>query len=123
MDVLNLREKAFSRKHIVGQEIWTRELPPLNQGQHVLVQNQRGPHSNKWELSGTIIEALPNDTYLVKMDGCGRVTRRRRNFIKAVKFFDPSNEEALQNCSVENTFGGVNRRWSERISNNLKGGT
>ena len=47
----------------------------------VQVQNQAGPHKNKWDVSGTVVEALGFDSYNVRMDGSGRVTRRNRRFL------------------------------------------
>ena len=48
LKIMDRREKALSKRHIIGQEVWsrnTKDLPVLNSGQHVLVQNQKGPHS------------------------------------------------------------------------------
>ena len=73
-------------------------MPPLSIGDHVVLQNQRGPKAKQWSLSGTVVEVEPYETYKVKMDGSGRVTRRRRHFIKKIVPF-----------SSENTF-------SERVS-------
>ena len=53
----------------------------------VQVQNQRGPHANKWELSGKVVETQDFDANLLKMDGSGRITRRNRRFLcKIVPF-------------------------------------
>ena len=50
-------------------------------GTLVQVQNQAGPHKDKWDLSGTVVEVLTHDAYHVKMDGSGRVTKRNRRFL------------------------------------------
>ena len=70
------RERALARRHQVrGAElaIGTRVLEALKPGQAVQVQNQVGPHRNKWDLSWQVVECLPFDSYLVKMDRSGRV--------------------------------------------------
>ena len=92
-EILDKREKALAKRHVVGQEVWsrsTKDLPVLNVGQHVLVQNQKGPHSKRWEMSGSIVEVQSNQTYLVRMDGSGRISRRHRQFLKAVKTYSPN---------------------------------
>ena len=50
----------------------------------VQVQNQAGPHKNKWEVSGTVVEVLGHEAYNVKMDGSGRVSRRHRGFLRPI---------------------------------------
>ena len=84
------REKAFKKRHLVDFERWgrgTKELPPLKVGQDVLVQNQVGPRANKWDHSGRVVEVLDHESYCVKIDGSGRVTKRRRHFLKAIRSF------------------------------------
>ena len=48
----------------------------------VLVQTHRGPTKARWETSGTVVDVLEHNFYLVKMDGSGRVSKRRRAFLK-----------------------------------------
>ena len=62
----------------------TRELPTLDVGDVVQVQNQTGPKANKWMLSGVIVESLGNNQYRVKMDGSGRVSLRNGQFLKRI---------------------------------------
>jgi hypothetical protein len=52
----------------------TRNLQPLSVGSRAFVQNQRGLCPNKWDESGIVVETLPHDQYLVKIDGSGRLT-------------------------------------------------
>ena len=80
---LEKREAALAKRHRVrGEELsrGTRVQQPLVVGQTVQVQNQRGPHSNKWDLSGTVVEVAGHDSYVVKMDGSGRVTNVTDSF-------------------------------------------
>lgn len=53
-------------------------------GTTVQVQNQAGPHKNKWDLSGTVVEVLRFDAYIVKMDGSGRLTKRNWMFLRPI---------------------------------------
>ena len=53
-------------------------------GAVVQVQNQAGPHKDKWDLSGTVVVVLPHDAYHVKMDGSGRVTKRNQRFLRPI---------------------------------------
>ena len=81
------REAALARRHEVRkQELseHTRSLGPLGVGAVVQVQNQAGPHRNKWDHSGMIVEVLGHDAYHVKMDGSGRVTKRNRRFLRQI---------------------------------------
>ena len=45
---------------------------------------QPGPHKNKWDVSGTIVEVLDHNAYLVRVDGSGRVSKRNRQFLKLI---------------------------------------
>ncbi len=76
MLTLDRREEALAKRHRVrGEELTkgSKVFTPLTVGQTVQVQNQRGPHSNKWDLSGTVIEVGGYDSYTVKMDGSCRL--------------------------------------------------
>ena len=89
-------------------------------GDAVLVQNQHGNKPKSWELSGTIVEVLDNDSYSVKIDGSGRVSKRRRQFIKKLKLFDPDElpEEVTvdpNEVAEEVTVDKVSPRRSDRI--------
>ena len=61
-----------------------RDLPSLEVGDMVQIQNQRGNTPRRWSKSGKIIEKLDFDQYLVKVDGGGRITRRNRRFLKKI---------------------------------------
>ena len=87
-------ERALARRHLSRHTDLSKnikELKPLAQGDVVQVQNQRGNHANKWDLSGTVMEVQPFDAYLIKMDGTGRVTKRNRRFLKPIIPFHASN--------------------------------
>ena len=74
---MDAREKALVRRHIMRSEVTV-----LDVGDVVLVQNQTGPKSNKWDQSGVVAEL--NGHYQIKMDGSGRVSLRNRQFLKKI---------------------------------------
>ncbi len=88
------REKAMAIRHSREREKWsehTRELKPLDIGNHVYVQNLVGNNPLRWERTGVVIEVLPFKQYKVKLDGTGRVTlRNRKHLRKFLSFFKPS---------------------------------
>ncbi|KAK3103247.1 hypothetical protein FSP39_017815 [Pinctada imbricata] len=90
------REEALRNRHMREAERWTehtKRLPPLSVGDTVRMQNQTGPHPLRWDKTGTIIEVRQFDQYVVKVDGSGRVTLRKRKFLKKyvrVKPFEPT---------------------------------
>ena len=113
--ILDAREKVLSKKHLLSQEKWSkgvRDLGPLAIGQPVMVQNRHGPKSKKWELSGTVVENVGFDSYMVRLDGSGRVSKRRRQFLKAiVPFENPDLDNDDENSPEE----GKSRRSSPRL--------
>ena len=60
----------------------SRPLPPLRQGDSVIVQNQNGRFPKKWDKSGVVVETRNNDQYVVKLAGSGRLTLRNRRFLR-----------------------------------------
>ena len=52
------------------------KLPELSVGNRDFVQNQSGPHPNKWDKSGVVVECKNFDQYLVKIDGSGSYVKR-----------------------------------------------
>ncbi len=86
------REATLAHRHRLGEERWTRNtrpLPPLHIGDYVLVQNQRGPHPTKWDLTGIVLEVAPYDQYRVKIDGSGRLSLRNRKFLRKYTPYHP----------------------------------
>ena len=85
-DVARWREKALSSRSTKAQERLsehTRDLPQLDIGTHVLVQNQNGNNPRLWDKRGVIVEVLPFRQYRVMIDGSRRITLRNRKFLRA----------------------------------------
>ena len=53
-------------------------------GDHVFVQNQTGTSPGKWDKVGRVVEILPFDQYVIKVDGSGRITKRNRRFLRLI---------------------------------------
>ena len=66
----------------------SRSLPTLVVGDRCYIQNQTGNHPKRWDRSGTVVEVLGHDSYNMKVDGSGRLTRRNRQFLR--QFVEPS---------------------------------
>ena len=62
--------------------VHTRRLPPLAVDHHICIQNNSGPHPNKWNKKGVIIEVHQFDQHVVRLDGSGRITIRNRKFLR-----------------------------------------
>ena len=87
------REQAFKRRHVDRCESLNRNavsLRPIQLGECVFIQNQTGPNPNKWSKTGQVVEILPFDSYLVKVDGSRKVTKRNRRFLRVFKPFNPT---------------------------------
>ena len=70
-----------------------RQLPPLPTGATVVIQNQSGPHSKRWDRTGVVVEVKPHDQYLVKVHGSGRVTLRNRRFLRQITSLSPPGQQ------------------------------
>ena len=78
------REQALAKRHAAGEEFWSRaskEKEELALGATVMVQTQRGPTKGRWETSGTVVDVLEHNSYLMKMDGSGRLSKQRYLFL------------------------------------------
>lgn len=110
------REKALARRHVMREEVLsehTKRLPTLDVGDVVLVQNQTGPKSNKWEQSGVVVEVNSFDQYQIKMDGSGWVSLRNHQFLKKIiPVGSLTNSKVREEGSGENSTGP---RRSDRL--------
>ena len=92
-----------------------RPLAPLRHGDHVLIQNQRGRCPNKWNSSGVIVETKPNDQYVVKVTGSGRLTLRNRRFLR---LFSPHNLTHSESYTTDTPLHTQQSETSKPISQN-----
>ena len=91
-DALRERFHRSAEKH----DEHPRALPVLKRGDRCYIQNQAGHHPKRWDRSGTVVELHGNDSYTLKVDGTGRVTRRNRRFLR--HFLPASPELTSQNA-------------------------
>ena len=80
----NLKEDALRTRYVRNTENFpaSRLQPPLKIGDHCFLQNCHGNYPKKWHCTGQIMEVLPYDKYVIKVDGSGRLTTRNRRFLK-----------------------------------------
>ena len=79
------REIAHARRHIKTEEVLaskSRLLQSLQLGDLVSVQDQTGNTPRRWSKTGTVIDVLGNDAYLVRIDGSRKVTKRNRQYLR-----------------------------------------
>ena len=79
------REDAHAKRHIKMAEALTaktKHLLPLAVHDSVSIQDQTGNTPRRWSKTGKIVELLGHDSYLVKVDGSNRVTKRNRQFLR-----------------------------------------
>ena len=87
-----LREECFMKRHYAKCEDLThgtKQLQSLIPGDFVYVQDQAGKTPRQWNRSAKVLEALPHDSFLIRIDGSYTTTRRNRKFLRK---FTPHNE-------------------------------
>ena len=87
----DLREKLYAKRHAKMEErhnFGAKALPALAIGDTVVVQDQSDPHRpGKWTKTGTIVEVLPHQSYMVMIHGSRAATQRNRKFIRKITPF------------------------------------
>ena len=63
----------------------SRHLPPLQVGDHVLIQDQHGNNPRQWNKSGVVVEVGTHDSYFVSVGGSRQVTKRNRQFLRKIQ--------------------------------------
>ena len=81
----------------------------LKAGQSVLVQIQAGAQKGKWLQSGTIIDEVGHNSYHVKIEGFGRISKRRRQFLKPIGM-GVGTHSACNTETVENIYNLRHRK-------------
>ena len=98
-----LREECFLKRHYAKVEDLSSKakvLPALIPGDYVYVQDQNGKTPRQWNKSGKVLEVLPHDSYLIRIDGSYTTTRRNRKFLRR---FTPFNQAIPQPPSYNHT--------------------
>ena len=89
----DLREQAFAKRHCKMEErlsFGAKPLPPLVIGDVVTVQDQTDPRkAGKWTKTGTVVEVMPHDSYMVRIHGSRAPTQRNRKFLRKISPFHP----------------------------------
>ena len=86
-EIRDLREAAMAKRHMRNEQFYnkhTSELPELDIGDCVIIQNQHGSYPRRWHTTGKIVEDLGHRQYNVLVDGSNRVTMRNRRFLKKI---------------------------------------
>ena len=91
----NLRAQAFAKRHSKMEDRLTygsQKLPPLQCHDTVAVQDQtQAGKAGRWTKTGEVIEALPHNSYLVRIHGSRAPTQRNRQFLRKIIPFAPPN--------------------------------
>ena len=99
------KEAAFqTRFHRTSESLAShaRPLQPLRPDDKCYVQNQTGNYPKRWDSSGTVLELLGHDSYIIKIDGSGWLTRRNRQFLRKFKPVSPQIPSAVlhKHCTL-----------------------
>ena len=81
------REVLLSKKHVAAGEIWSqgvRAKDKLNIGDTVSIQALAGKTKNTWSLSGVVVDVAGPESYWVRLDGSGRLAKRKRMHLKLI---------------------------------------
>ena len=100
-----LKEEALRIRFIKNSEMLnkrTNELRPLYVGSRCLLQNQSGTRPRKWHRSVVVIEMLPHDQFVVRIDGFARLTRKNRRFLRLYNPMSTSIDTKVFNGSCRN---------------------
>lgn len=84
------RAAAYAKRHITKGEQMShnsKPLQPLQPGDQVAIQNQRGKNPRQWQETGVVIEVGPHHSYHVSIDGSRTVTKRNRQFLRKITPF------------------------------------
>ena len=98
-------------------------LPPLAVGNRCYIQNQTGNFPKRWDRSGTVVETNDFDSYTLKVDGTGRVTRRNRKYLRQFQPASPNIRTASPLSSIvdsklmQKPSNSVNQRDETHASN------
>ena len=82
------RERAFAKRHaVMGDRLdqSARALPPLPRGAEVAIQDPGiNGKPGRWSKTGTVVECLPYDAYMVRVHGSRSVSKRNRVHLRRI---------------------------------------
>ena len=84
------RELAHAKRHVKTEEklaSGSKQLPSLIVGDCVSVQDQSGNTPRRWSKTGIVLEVSGPDSYLIKIHGSNRITKRNRQFLRKIQPF------------------------------------
>ena len=81
----------------------SKKLPPLQEGDFVSIQNQTGNSPKRWSKTGTVLQDLGYDSYLIKVDGSNRLTKRNRQFLRRLEPFKTDADSPISLPDVPTT--------------------
>ena len=100
------REIAHAKRHIKTEEKMSKgskQLPPLTEGDTVSIQDQSGTTPRRWSKTGTVLELVGPDSYLVKTHGSNRVTQRNRQFLRRIQPYQTDTDYPSNTVLVPST--------------------
>ena len=81
-----MKERFF---HSVEKlDVKTHNLPPLQLGDRCYIQNQSGNYPKRWDRSGIVVDIHGFESYTLKIDGSGRLTRRNCRHLRKFSLAD-----------------------------------
>ena len=84
-------------------------LSDLQLGDRCYIQNQSGNYPKRWDRSGTIVEVHGYQSYTLKVDGSGRLTRRNRRHLRR---FAPAIHHVTDSSTNKKQFSPPNAKKS-----------
>ena len=90
------REVAYSKRHIRAEEVMSahsKQLPALQVQDAVSIQDQKGHTHRRWSKTGRVMEVLEHDSYMIKVDGSNRLTKRNRQFLRKLSPYQAEMDE------------------------------
>ena len=84
------REQAHSKRHVRTDERMSansKHLPALQVHDVVAIQDQTGHTPRRWSKTGKVVEVMGHDSYMIKVDGSNRTTRRNRQFLRKLGLY------------------------------------
>ena len=70
----------------------SKQLPALQVHDVVAIQDQAGHTPRRWSKTGKVVEVLGNDSYMIKVDGSNRTTKRNRQFLRKLGLYQPDKD-------------------------------